>query len=60
VAYNKKPEFIIIVAKKLEICLKRYNFDLNSVIKFGMYLSILARISRVSYTSTLAQVLEDV
>jgi hypothetical protein len=54
VAYNDKPEFIIIIVKRLEIYLRRYNFDLNSAIKFGTYLPILARISRVSYISTLA------
>jgi hypothetical protein len=27
VAYNNALKFIIIVAKRLEICLKRYNFD---------------------------------
>jgi hypothetical protein len=54
VPYNNKPKFIIIIAKRLEICLRRYNFDLNSIIKFDIYLPVLARISRVSYTSILA------
>jgi hypothetical protein len=52
--YNNKPDFIIIMIKRLEICLKRYNFNLNSVIKFSTYLLILARILRVSYISILA------
>jgi hypothetical protein len=59
VAYNDKPEFIVVVAKRLEICLKRYNFDLSGAIKFGMYSRIMGGISRVSYTSTLAQALGD-
>jgi hypothetical protein len=60
VAYNNKPEFIIVVIKRLEICLRRYNFDLNGAIKFSIYLPTLAGISRVGYTSTLAQASEDV
>jgi hypothetical protein len=59
-AYNDKPEFIIIIIKRLEICPKRSNFDSSSATKFSMYLRILARISRVNYTSTLAQALGDV
>jgi hypothetical protein len=27
VAYNDVLEFIVVVVKRLEICLKRYNFD---------------------------------
>ena len=54
IAYNNEPEFIIVVAKRLEICPKRSNFDSSGVIKFSTYLRTLARISRVGYTSTLA------
>jgi hypothetical protein len=54
-AYNGALKFIIIIIKRLEICLERYNFDLNDVIKFSTYLATLVTISRVSYISTLAQ-----
>jgi hypothetical protein len=53
ILFNNKPEFIIIVAERLKICLKRYNFGLSGVIKFGTYLRILGGILRVGYTSTL-------
>jgi hypothetical protein len=54
IAYNDKLKFIIIITKRLKICLERYNFDLSSIIKFSIYPCILGGISRVSYTSILA------
>jgi hypothetical protein len=59
-AYNDKPEFIVVVVERLEMSPKRSNFDLSGVIKFTAYLRTLVGILRVSYTSTQAQALEDV
>jgi hypothetical protein len=54
VDYNDELEFIIVMAKRLEICPKRSNFGLNGATRFSMYSHTLAIISRVSYTSILA------
>jgi hypothetical protein len=59
VAYSDTLEFIIVMAKRLEKCLKRSNFSLSGVIKFGTYLLVLDGISRAPCTSTLAQALKD-
>ena len=56
---NGELEVIVVMAKRLEIYPKRSNFGSNDAIKFSTRLHTLAMISRVSYTSTLAQGAQD-
>jgi hypothetical protein len=51
---NDELEFIVVAAKRLEICPKISNFSSNGATRFSTCLHTLAMISRASYTSTLA------